>query len=110
MGQEAGFGTELMELPLLAALSVWTPKAHQGQVLGVPCMFSLLLLLTGFCFHSPSEHTACAHGGHTNFAPCGFCTSLHISVCGDSAWYTMKGLFMELVKLMAAGQRSPEHL
>lgn len=52
-----------------------------------PQVFSLLLLLTGFCFHSPSEHMGCAHGpwehnscgsegGHTSLPPCGF---LHIS-------------------------------
>lgn len=53
-----------------------------------PQVFSLLLLLTGFCFHSPSEHPACAHGpweygsresegGHTNSAPFAHpCTSV----------------------------------
>lgn len=61
-----------------------------------PQVFCLLLLLTGFCFHSPSEHMGCAHGpwehnscgsegGHTSLLPVASCTSLHISVCGGSA-------------------------
>lgn len=129
VGQEAGFGTELMELPPLTALSVWTPKPIRGRswVFHAWCflwpqVFSLLLLLTGFCFHSPSEHTAVPMGLGAQLlwvrgewphqlAPCGFCTSLHISVCGtvlSTQWN--KWLFMELVKLLPAGQRSAEHL
>lgn len=105
MGQEAGFGTELMELPPLTALSLWTPKPIRGRswVFHARCflwprVFSLLLLLTGFCFHSPSEHMACAHrehiccgseGGHTNLLSVAFahlCTSMCVGTVLSTQW------------------------
>lgn len=94
MGQEAGFGAELMELPLLAALGVWTPKAHQGHVLGIPCtmfplasgvfsfalinriLLSLSLWTHGLCPWSLGAQLLWVRGWSHQLAPCGF---LHIS-------------------------------